>query len=298
MATDIMNDLTNTLLNKYADSFKIGDSFNKIKDDIISGMKEALGTNKMTNDGYFYKGNNKESQQQRSTYNDIIKNFNEEENLLKKQFALKKSHEAELAALKAKYHITSSNQEEQLAKKTLNDYKKLYEYQFDEKRKYYKQLDEEGSKIYKDSLDSGKKLTDNQLAQLKIINNKRKEYINEEEREEKVKYRRKQLEADKFFNQLKNRVKNIDWKKIITDALNFGIDTYLSNQLKAGLTKYASAYEQNFTTIAGNTGYANRQQTHELITGVVSEINSTDYLNKGLNFNTDVFQEIVNDTKQ
>lgn len=298
MATDIMNDLTNTLLNKYADSFKIGDSFNKIKDDIISGMKEALGTNKMTNDGYFYKGNNKESQQQRSTYNDIIKNFNEEENLLKKQFALKKSHEAELAALKAKYHITSSNQEEQLAKKTLNDYKKLYEYQFDEKRKYYKQLDEEESKIYKDSLDSGKKLTDNQLAQLKIINNKRKEYINEEEREEKEKNRRKQLEADKFFNQLKNRVKNIDWKKIITDALNFGIDTYLSNQLKAGLTKYASAYEQNFTTIAGNTGYANRQQTHELITGVVSEINSTDYLKKGLNFNTDVFPEIVNATKQ
>ena len=48
MATDIMNDLTNTLLNKYADSFKIGDSFNKIKDDIISGMKEALGTNRIS----------------------------------------------------------------------------------------------------------------------------------------------------------------------------------------------------------------------------------------------------------
>lgn len=298
MATDIMNDLTNTLLNKYADSFKIGDSFNKIKDDIVNGMKEALGTNKMTNDGYFYKSNTKESQQQRSNYNDIIKNFNDEENLLKKQFALKKSHEAELAALKAKYHVASSTQEEQLAKKTLNDYKKLYEYQFDEKRKYYKQLDEEESNIYKNSLETGKKLTDDQLAQLKIINDKRKEYRDEEEREEKEKNRRKQLEADKFINQLKDKVKNIDWKKIITDTLNFGIDTYLSNQIKAGLTKYTSAYEQNFTSIAGTTGYANRQQTHELITGVIEEVNSESYLKHGLNFNTDVFPEIVNATKQ
>lgn len=294
-----MNDVMNELFNQYENSFtnNKSDLTNALKD-LVDGMKKSLGTEKMTDDGYFYKGNTPESREKRTSYNDIIKDFRDEEDLLKKQYALKRSHETELAALKAKYHVASSTQEEQLAKKTLNDYKKLYEYQFDEKRNYYKQLDEEESKIYKDSLDSGKKLTVDQLEQLKIVNEKRKKYRDEEEREEKEKNKRKQLEADKFVNQLKDKVKNIDWKKLVTDAFNFGVDTYISNQIKAGLTKYASAYEQNFTAIAGNTGYGNRKETHELITEIVSEVNSSSNLRKGLNFNTDVFPEIVNATKQ
>lgn len=285
---DTMGDLTNALLNQYSNSFPNNKSFNDIKNSIIEGMKEVLGTNKMTSDGYFYKGNTKDSQEQRSAYNDIIKNFNDEENLIKKQYALKKSHEAELAALKAKYHITSSNQEEQLAKKILNDYKKLYEYQFDEKRKYYKQLDDEETKIYKNSLDKGEKLTKEQLKQLKTIEEKRKA----------IQENWPSSMSDALKNAFSKTWEEFDVKKKIGDALNYLSDTYFFNQLKSGFSNYNTAYEQNFTSIAGRTGYGNRSETHQLITDVISEVNSTNYLNKGLNFNKDVFPEIVNATKQ
>ena len=288
---DTIGDLSNALLNQYSNSFKLDKSYTDMKNTIIDGMKQVLGTDKMTSSGYFYKGNTKDSQEQRSTYNNILKNFNDEENLIKKQFALKKSHEAELAALKAKYHVTSSIQEEQLSKKMLNDYKNLYKYQFDEKRKYYNQLTNEEMNIYKASLESGKKLTDDQLKQLKIINQKKTEFRTEEEREEEHKNNR-------LINQITYKLKNIDWKKIITDTINLGLDIYINNQIKNGLTNYANAYEEYFTPIAGRTGYANRQETHEFITDIVSEINSTDYLKKGLNFNKDVFPEILNATKQ
>lgn len=285
---DTMGDLTNALLNQYSNSFPNNKSFNDIKNSIIEGMKEVLGTNKMTNDGYFYKGNTKDSREQRSAYNDIIKNFNDEENLIKKQYALKKSHEAELAALKAKYHIISSNQEEQLAKKTLNDYKKLYEYQFDEKRKYYKQLDDEEAKIYKNSLDKGEKLTKEQLKQLKTIEEKRKA----------IQENWPSSMSEALKNAFSKTWEEFDVKKKIGDALNYLSDTYFFNQLKSGFSNYNTAYEQNFTSIAGRTGYGNRSETHQLITDVISEVNSTNYLNKGLNFNKDVFPEIVNATKQ
>lgn len=285
---DTMGDLTNALLNQYSNSFPNNKSFNDIKNSIIEGMKEVLGTNKMTSDGYFYKGNTKDSQEQRSAYNDIIKNFNDEENLIKKQYALKKSHEAELAALKAKYHIISSNQEEQLAKKTLNDYKKLYEYQFDEKRKYYKQLDDEEAKIYKNSLDKGEKLTKEQLKQLKIIEEKRKA----------IQENWPSSMSEALKNAFSKTWKEFDVKKKIGDALNYLSDTYFFNQFKSGFSNYNAAYEQNFTSIAGRTGYGDRSETHQLITDVISEVNSTNYLNKGLNFNKDVFPEIVNATKQ
>lgn len=283
-----MNDVMNELFNQYENSFTNNrDDLTSAFKDLVEGMKKSLGTNNMTNDGYFYKGNTPESREKRASYNDIIKDFKDEENLLKKQYALKRSHETELAALKAKYHTESATAEEKLSKKTVNDYKKMYESQRRDKQKYYTDLNKQEAQIYKNAVDSGNVLTNKQLKALDDINDKRKKFRTEEEKYSK-----------QFTTQLRRSFKNIDWEKIITDSINFIIDTYIGNQIKAGLSKYANAYEQNFTAIAGNTGYANRKETHELITGIVSEVNSSSNLRKGLNFNTDVFPEIVNATKQ
>ena len=70
------------------------------------------------------------------------------------------------------------------------------------------------------------------------------------------------------------------------------------NQWKRGLESLGNEYESRFTEIAGRTGSATREDAHNIIANMSSTVVGTEYLDKGLNFNDDVFPAITDAVKK
>lgn len=131
----------------------------------------------------------------------------------------------------------------------------------------------------------------------------RKKYIISQE---ELRYERQEASAKKIFelqkkystfwsDTFKEVASNV--VKEVFEVMNRFTDIYLFNQLKKGIDGYANEYESRFTEIAGRIGSASRKETDSFIKSTLGEVHGNSVLNRGLNFNKDVFPEITNAVK-
>ena len=84
---------------------------------------------------------------------------------------------------------------------------------------------------------------------------------------------------------------------LITGVLDKAIDTYVMNNVRNALSEMQSAYETNFTAIAGRTGYQNRQTTHDFIYSGFTTMKENNLMGS-LNYNTEFIPALVEATSK
>lgn len=194
------------------------------------------------------------------------------------------NHQKEMNEWLIKNSVFQNKANQDFAKTRLEDAKKLYKLQTDTSAEYYRKLDEREARIYERANKNNRSLNETELKLLKRIE---KERLNISKNVEET-------EKHSFIN-----LKDVA-KTAITDLFKFAsnsFDTYIFNNIKAGITELSSNYEQNFTQIAGRIGSSSRSATHEFIGDILSTTNDNKYTKQGLNFNKDVFPEITNAVK-
>lgn len=216
---------------------------------------------------------------------DTFKIFEDQEKILNRIHLKEIAHQKQVNEWMIKNKVYQDKASQDYAKNRLEDAKRLYKLQNDNDSKYYEQLNKEEAKIYEAAVKNNRKLTNDELKAIEDIEKRRlqSEENIQKQKEEKLK---KWEDAG---------------KKIAKELMSFAADMfniYLLNNVKASMTEMQSAYEQNFTTIAGYTGSNSRQGNHDFIKGVLTEVNAHDYTKGGLNFNTEVMPELVNVVKQ
>ena len=151
------------------------------------------------------------------------------------------------------------------------------------------QINRQRVTIYEDIKDQNGEMTRQQMRTLVSLDAQQRtlEYNSSEER----------------FKRFKNRIETVrgilrSLTNEIGSYIQTGIDIAFTDRIKAGMNNTANAYEQNFTSIAGYSGSNSRQENHNFIKGVLTEVNSNEYTKKGLKFAEDVFPEITNAVKE
>lgn len=190
----------------------------------------------------------------------------------------------EIANEEAKQHQLSLKYKNDIYKREQQHYINIYNLKtglFEKEVKHQEELRD----IYK-RISEGDRAT---LGNLAEIYTKRKQI--EKVEKESLEYRAKKFEEG--VNTFK-----AGFKKFLTDWANFVTDTMWLNQWKKGLESLGNEYESRFTEIAGRTGSSSRSDTHNIISNLSSTVVNTDYLDKGLNFNADVFPAITEAVKK
>lgn len=190
----------------------------------------------------------------------------------------------EIAKEEAKLHQLSLKYKNDIYKKEQQHYVNIYNLKqglFEKEVKHQEELRD----IY-ERIASGDRAT---LGNLAEIYTKRKQI--EKVEKESLEYRAKKFEEG--VNTFK-----AGFKKFLTDWANFFTDTMWLNQWKRGLESLGNEYESRFTEIAGRTGSATREDAHNVIANMSSTVVGTEYLDKGLNFNDDVFPAITDAVKK
>lgn len=185
--------------------------------------------------------------------------------------------------LAAKNYLFQQNEEEKLAKSTLDKYKALYQYKHDSDRQLYKKLDEQEANIYKTALENNRELTRDELKALEEIEKAR---LQSEENVNK----QKEKNLEKYNDVAKKSLKKIfEFANEYTNIMYF-------DQAKKGMTDFAQAYEQNFTELAGRMG-TDRNQTHNIIGSGLTTVSNDSVLSGALNFSSDVMPTILEASK-
>lgn len=90
---------------------------------------------------------------------------------------------------------------------------------------------------------------------------------------------------------------DVNWKSVgltigqaIVTSLSHAFSTYVTKPIQSAMTDMSSAYESNFTDIAGRMGY-DRKETYAIMKSAVSELNKSSY-KRAINANKELIPEL------
>lgn len=171
--------------------------------------------------------------------------------------------------------------EKEYAGKRLESAKEFYDIQQDENAKALADTLDAIALIYETANKEGRELRKEEEKEIEKLEKKKRDLSGETAEKTKKSY-------ESFFSVLTTFARNF-----ITTVT----DVFLMDRIENGLKDVSSAYESNFTTIAGYSGSDSREENHNFIKGVLNEVNSNEATKKGLNFSKDVFPEITEAVK-
>lgn len=261
-------------------------------------MKELQHGHSLNKDGYIsMKGGDEESKAIRSSKNDLLKAYVEEDKLLKGIQDKRRQFEQEIFAIKIKNNDYSKKEEEKLQRYRLNAYKE--EISFLTKDKYNK-IHEQEADIHKQILEQNGIASDEQLQRLYELKEKEIELnessLDAQMRQYEQHVKEQQQKDENRVNNLKSGIKNVI--KHTVDFFNKQWDMMTWNNLKKSISDLNTQYEANFTEIAGRTGANSQLEAHNLIANTALTVANDDVLKTGLNFNNEVFPEITKAVQQ
>ena len=252
---------------------KVKSTFQGINETVknYSKLEEDVHNKRMSNENKYYNARITHQREinklQNKAIDDIYAKYKKEEKILNDIYysnaRLKRQTELDLINEMSNKYKTLNNEQLKgsidVAKKELELQKKIYE----QKGKFTK----EDYKKYVQLQEEKKKL------QIKTIDDV---------------YKKAEERATSFGKSVANA---------ITGILNKAANVYLFDNLTGALSEMSSAYESNFTSIAGRTGYQDRKTTHDFIYSGFTNMRENNLMGS-LNYNTEVIPALVEATSK
>ena len=287
-----------------------------IRETVSSKYMEILSRDKEIVNEAISNGNANENAQK-------FANSSVHEDNLNRLIAKEKKHEQEMALIRANNYELEKQSSNELSKKRLDDLKSYYNERSKGDREFYTKNNQLQANLYKDLIEAEDKFHEAkkhhnddaaaaQLAQIDELQKKlkqaQKEATDRQAYTDLLDYFDKKIEkSDKSKAQ-----KRFELIKHFTDTLELGLnaaisrvfdniakltDIYFFDRIKEGMANFSSAYEQNFTAIAGYTGSSSRRDNHDFIKGTLSTVNDNAATKAGLNFSEEVMPALVDAVK-
>ena len=216
---------------------------------------------------------------------------------LNKIFDLRVKHEREIADMKHNSNFYQLKAEQNFNKQRLSDMKSFYEDSRMLEDKNYQDNLKQQADIYQAA---GARKEGLHKDEIKRLNQLEKQQLVIEENLKRVRERNQKSLFENIQDKLENTLPKMLNTLIshIGQDINKMTDYMYFDQVKAGMTQLQSAYESNFTPVAGYSGSDSRQENHDFIKSVLTEVNANDYTKHGLKFNEEVFPEITEAVKR